>query len=70
MAEKQKGICKIYEATRRFFCIGLFEDDERKAIEEHKYYMSQNAGYDVGWELACADWKKNYSRKWRQEKQK
>lgn len=65
---RQKGFSGIYAATREFFGIGLVDDDERKAIEEHKYYMSQKAGHDVGWELAYVDWKKNYSEKWRQER--
>jgi len=27
----------------------------RRAIEEHKWYLSERAGYDVGWEAAKND---------------
>lgn len=28
-------------------------------IEQHKYFLSEKAGYDVGWEFAEQDWKAN-----------
>lgn len=28
-------------------------------IEEHKYFLSEKAGYDVGWEFAEQDWREN-----------
>ncbi|NDD52403.1 DUF4032 domain-containing protein [bacterium] len=30
--------------------------EERMQIEEHKWYMSEKAGKDVGWERALLDW--------------
>lgn len=29
-------------------------------IERHKYFLSEKAGYDVGWEFAEQDWRANY----------
>ena len=34
-------------------------------IERHKWFLSQNAGHDVGFENAAADWVANYAAKWR-----
>lgn len=39
--------------------------EELKAIEEHKYHLSQQYGYDVGFELAKQDWMAKYSAQWR-----
>lgn len=39
---------------------------EKKHIEENKWYMSERAGKDVGWERALLDWllnKKKYLKK-------
>ncbi len=30
-------------------------------IERHKYFLSEKAGYDVGWEFAEDDWRANFS---------
>ena len=30
------------------------------ALEQHKYYMSQKVGHDVGWDVATADFNTNY----------
>ena len=35
--------------------------EEVAEIERHKYFLSEKAGYDVGWEFAEADWLANYS---------
>lgn len=35
--------------------------DEVLKIDEHKYFLSEKAGYDVGWEHAEQDWKEKYS---------
>jgi hypothetical protein len=50
-----------------------FHDDELtpaeyKAIEVHKYYLSEKAGYDVGMEFAIADWLKNHAVEWRKRR--
>lgn len=37
--------------------------DERKQIEENKWYLSEKAGRDVGWEKALLDWMLKYKRK-------
>ena len=66
----QEKVCKLYVATREFFGIGIVDKDEKKAIEEHKYYLSEKAGHDVGWKFAYDDWKKNYSKEWRQERKR
>jgi hypothetical protein len=29
---------------------------ERSAIDQHKWYMSERAGFDVGWASARWDW--------------
>jgi hypothetical protein len=50
--------------------IELLEEDEREAIEVHKYYLSEKAGYDVGWKFAYDGWMKNYSKEWRRKKKK
>ena len=28
----------------------------KESIEEHKWYESEKAGYDIGWEKASIDW--------------
>ena len=30
-------------------------------IEKHKYFLSEKAGYDVGWDAAEQDWMSNYA---------
>lgn len=41
---------------------------ELKAIEEHKYYLSQRRGTEVTIEEAIADFVQNYAADWRNEK--
>ena len=36
-----------------------------KEIEVHKYLVSKNRGYDVGWEFAAQDWIEHYAAAWR-----
>ncbi len=43
-------------------------EEELKAVDTHKYYLSQKMGYDVGIECALRDWIQNQSQKWRQER--
>lgn len=41
---------------------------EYEAIEVHKYFLSEKAGYDVGMQFAIADWLKNYAVEWRRKR--
>ncbi|TWU41959.1 hypothetical protein [Novipirellula artificiosorum] len=34
--------------------------EEIAQIEEHKYFLSEKAGYDVGWEHAEQEWRENF----------
>lgn len=34
---------------------------EEVEIERHKYFLSEKAGHDVGWEHAAADWQENHA---------
>jgi hypothetical protein len=40
----------------------LFREWERtkQNILEHKWYESEKAGHDIGWERACVDWMIRY----------
>ena len=38
---------------------------ETAEIERHKYYLSEQMGYDVGWEYAEHDWEEKHARAWR-----
>ena len=35
--------------------------DQGAEIEKHKYFLSEKAGYDVGWETAEQDWMSNHA---------
>jgi len=37
--------------------------EEIAEIERHKYFLSEKAGYDVGWEHAEQDWVSNHAKK-------
>ena len=41
---------------------------ERNAILENKWYMSENAKHDVGFEKALLDWILNHRARWRRER--
>jgi len=41
---------------------------ETCAIDLHKYFLSENAGYDVGLEYAVRDWFAHHARSWREER--
>lgn len=41
--------------------------EEAAEIERHKYFLSEEAGYDVGWEFAKTDWEDNFRRQFRQD---
>ena len=34
---------------------------EEVEIERHKYFLSEKAGHDVGWEHAATDWHENHA---------
>lgn len=34
-------------------------------IERHKYFLSEEAGYDVGWDHAANDWEAKYAQEFR-----
>ena len=38
--------------------------DEIGHIERHKYFLSEKAGYDVGWDAAERDWDENVRDQW------
>ena len=38
---------------------------EISEIERHKYYLSEKAGYDVGWDHAANDWEEKHSGEFR-----
>ena len=35
-------------------------------IERHKYFLSEKAGHDVGWDFAEQDWEENHGPMFRQ----
>ena len=70
MKDIQERFDNLCDATREYFCLGTVDDEERDAIGVHKYYMSQKAGYDVGWILAYAHWKIFHANKWRKGRRK
>lgn len=37
-----------------------FSPDQISEIEQHKYFLSEKAGYDVGWDFAEQDWRSNF----------
>jgi len=42
---------------------------ERHEIERHKWFLSQRAGYDVGFEAARADWYRCHAFAWERDRQ-
>lgn len=41
--------------------------EEVSEIERHKYFLSEKAGHDVGWEYAANDWEQNHSQTFRKD---
>ncbi len=35
-------------------------------IERHKYFLSEKAGHDIGWQVAKQDWESKYAEQFRQ----
>lgn len=42
-------------------------EEERRAVEVHKWFLSQRAQYDVGWDAAFEDWKLYHQAEWRRK---
>ena len=42
---------------------------EREEIMKHKWFESEKAGYDVGFEKALLDWLVRHRANWRQKRQ-
>jgi hypothetical protein len=42
---------------------------EREEIMKHKWFESEKAGYDVGFEKALLDWLVRHRTNWRQKRQ-
>ena len=36
--------------------------EEVTEVERHKYFLSEKAGHDVGWEFAESDWRMHFGR--------
>ena len=39
--------------------------EEVAEIERHKYFLSEKAGYDVGWDAAEKDWESRFGEQFR-----
>ncbi len=46
-------------------CIADFPIEEARALQVHKWYLSEQAGYDVGEAAAIRDWLERFAIKWR-----
>ena len=46
-----------------------FTAAELRDIERHKYFLSQHAGHDVGFEAAADDWLQHHAEAFRQDRQ-
>jgi len=42
---------------------------ETYQVERHKYFLSQRAGHDVGFDAALEDWNRHYAAAWRKRRQ-
>jgi hypothetical protein len=47
----------------RSFLMRLFKE-EREEILRHKWVLSEQAGHDVGYEVALFSWLRNHRQKW------
>ena len=50
--------------------LAAFSKAEARAIEVHKYYLSERAGYDIGLEAAIEHWQQYHSERWRRSRLK
>ena len=39
----------------------------RQEIEKHKWFESEKAGYDIGFDKAAQDWLKRYGKQWNKQ---
>jgi hypothetical protein len=39
----------------------MLTPEEISEVEKHKYFLSEKAGHDVGWEYAEQDWRTRYA---------
>lgn len=56
----------MIESLSSSHLLSHFSPAEARAIEVHKYFLSLEAGYDVGWEYAATHWLLHFSTRWRQ----
>lgn len=50
--------------------LATFSRSEARAIEVHKYFLSERVGYDVGFEVAIENWCTFHAEEWRQARLK
>ena len=60
----ERNSCQDY---RHIIC--CLKNAEVCEIERHKYCVSQECGYDVGFEEAAEDWLENHAQAWREARQ-
>ena len=50
----------------------LYEEfqNERNEILRHKWFLSEKAGHDIGFETALTDWMMNHRSKWRKSRRR
>lgn len=46
----------------------IIKEAERRAINRHKYSLSQQQGYDISFEVAAEDWFANHSQEWHERR--
>ena len=54
----------------RFQSTEILTAVELREIEIHKYYLSEQAGYDVGDQYATQDWLEHHAPRWRRSRLK
>lgn len=68
MTESQSAATNGAEALQHLSLYKEFEA-EREEILKHKWYESEKAGYDIGFERALADWIVKHRAEWRKHRQ-
>jgi hypothetical protein len=63
-----KGSCTAKELEKNSSLYKEFQL-EREEILKHKWFESEKAGYDIGFERALADWVVKHRSKWRRSRQ-
>ena len=48
-----------------YICLADFPRAERRAVQVHKWFLSERAGYDVGENFAIRDWLEHFAAEWR-----